>query len=50
MIVIDPWRTSNPKTPAAFKDLAALGKVDLILATHAHFDHFADAPALAKNE
>jgi glyoxylase-like metal-dependent hydrolase (beta-lactamase superfamily II) len=22
--------------------------VDLILVTHAHFDHFADAPALAK--
>ena len=48
VIVIDPWLTSNPKTPAAFKDLAALGKVDLILVTHAHFDHFADAPALAK--
>jgi L-ascorbate metabolism protein UlaG (beta-lactamase superfamily) len=48
VIVIDPWLTSNPKTPANFKDLSALGKVDLILVTHAHFDHFADAPALAK--
>ena len=48
VIVIDPWLTSNPKTPAAFKQLEALGKVDLILVTHAHFDHFADAPALAK--
>ena len=48
VIVIDPWLTSNPKTPAAFKNLEALGKVDLILVTHAHFDHFADAPALAK--
>jgi L-ascorbate metabolism protein UlaG (beta-lactamase superfamily) len=48
VIVIDPWVTSNPKTPAAWKDLKALGKVDLILVTHAHFDHFADAPALAK--
>src|SRR3954447_5447978 len=48
VIVIDPWLTSNPKTPAAWKDLKALGKVDLILVTHAHFDHFADAPALAK--
>jgi L-ascorbate metabolism protein UlaG (beta-lactamase superfamily) len=47
VIVIDPWLTSNPKTPANFKDLSALGKVDLILVTHAHFDHFADAPALA---
>lgn len=48
VIVIDPWLTSNPKTPAAFKKLEALGKVDLILVTHAHFDHFADAPALAQ--
>lgn len=48
VIVIDPWLTSNPKTPASFKGLEALGKVDLILVTHAHFDHFADAPALAR--
>ncbi|GAC1526805.1 MAG: metal-dependent hydrolase [Ramlibacter sp.] len=48
VIVIDPWLTSNPMTPAAFKDLKALGKVDLILVTHAHFDHFADVPALAR--
>jgi L-ascorbate metabolism protein UlaG (beta-lactamase superfamily) len=48
VIVIDPWLKTNPKTPAQYKDLAALGKVDLILVTHAHFDHFADAPDLAK--
>jgi len=48
VIVIDPWLTTNPKTPAAFKQLNALGKVDLILVTHAHYDHFNDAPALAK--
>ena len=48
VIMIDPWLTSTPKTPATFKELSALGKVDLILVTHAHFDHFADAPALAK--
>lgn len=48
VIVIDPWLKTNPKTPAAFKELSALGKVDLILVTHAHFDHFADAPELAK--
>lgn len=48
VIVIDPWILTNPKTPAAFKRLDALGKVDLILVTHAHNDHFADAPALAQ--
>ena len=48
VIVIDPWLKANPKTPAMYKDLSALGKVDLILVTHAHGDHFADAPELAK--
>lgn len=48
VIVIDPWLTSNPKTPEAYKKLEALGKVDLVLVTHGHFDHMADAPALAK--
>jgi L-ascorbate metabolism protein UlaG (beta-lactamase superfamily) len=48
VIVVDPWLTSNPKTPPAYKNLESLGKVDLILVTHGHNDHFADAPALAK--
>jgi len=49
MIVIDPWITGGPKTPAPFKtDLAALGPIDLLLVTHAHVDHIGDAPALAK--
>ena len=48
VIVIDPWLITNPKTPQQYKDLDALGKVDLILVTHAHFGHFMDAPALAK--
>ena len=48
VIVVDPWLTSNPKTPAAYKSLESLGKVDLILVTHGHNDHFADAPALAR--
>ncbi len=49
IIVIDPWITGGPKAPAAFKtDLAALGKIDLLLVTHAHVDHLGDAPALAK--
>ncbi len=49
IIVIDPWITGGPKAPVAFKtDLAALGKIDLLLVTHAHVDHLGDAPALAK--
>jgi L-ascorbate metabolism protein UlaG (beta-lactamase superfamily) len=48
VIVIDPYITANPKTPPQYKNLDALGKVDLILVTHAHGDHFGDAPALAK--
>jgi L-ascorbate metabolism protein UlaG (beta-lactamase superfamily) len=48
VIVVDPFLTKNPKTPDQYKKLDALGKVDLILVTHAHWDHFADAPDLAK--
>jgi L-ascorbate metabolism protein UlaG (beta-lactamase superfamily) len=48
VIVIDPYLTANPKTPAAYKKLEALGKVDLILVTHGHTDHYLDAPALAR--
>ncbi len=49
IIVVDPWITGGTKTPAPYKtDLAALGKVDLLLVTHAHADHIGDAPALAK--
>jgi len=48
-IVIDPWLTGGPKTPAPYKtDISALGKVDLLLVTHAHVDHIGDAPDLAK--
>jgi|SRR5882757_5596133 len=48
VIVIDPFLTQNPKTPEAFKNLDALGKVDLLLVTHAHGDHLGDAPEIAK--
>ncbi len=48
VIVIDPFMVKNPKTPAAYKDLKALGNVDMILVTHGHFDHTADLPALAE--
>lgn len=48
VIMIDPWLTTNPKTPPQYKNLDALGKIDLILVTHGHGDHVGDAPALAK--
>ena len=35
VIMIDPWILGNPKTPAQYKNLDALGKLDLILVTHA---------------
>jgi L-ascorbate metabolism protein UlaG (beta-lactamase superfamily) len=47
VIVIDPFLTKNPKTPAEYKDLAKLGKVDLILVTHGHGDHVGDVKELA---
>lgn len=47
-IMIDPWILTNPKTPAEWKDLGKLGKIDAVLVTHAHFDHFADSLPIAK--
>jgi len=44
-VIIDPWLDSNPMCPAAEKKLDA---VDFLLVTHAHFDHIADAVAIAK--
>jgi L-ascorbate metabolism protein UlaG (beta-lactamase superfamily) len=48
VIVIDPWLTNNPKTPPQYKNLDALGKIDVILVTHGHGDHLGDAAELAK--
>ncbi len=48
VIVIDPFLKTNPRTPAKYKDLAALGKVDLILVTHGHRDHIMDLHELAR--
>ncbi len=47
VIVVDPFLTTNPKTPAQYRDLKALGKVDLILVTHGHRDHVYDLKELA---
>lgn len=44
-ILIDPWVEGNPSCPDVLKKF---DKIDLMLITHAHFDHIADAVALAR--
>lgn len=46
-IVTDPWLKANPLTPPEYKNLENLGRVDVLLVSHGHLDHFADAPAIA---
>lgn len=46
-ILTDPW-LGNPKCPAAFAKPAALKPIDLILVSHGHSDHIADAAAVAR--
>ena len=48
VIVIDPFLIKNPTTPEKYRDLKALGKVDLILVTHGHSDHTRDLCELAR--
>jgi len=48
VIMLDPFLSGNPKTPPEYKELERLGKVDLVLVTHAHGDHVGDGPRLAK--
>ncbi|MEE8152693.1 MAG: metal-dependent hydrolase [candidate division NC10 bacterium] len=44
-ILIDPWVMGNPVCPDSLKKV---DRIDLMLITHGHFDHMADATALAK--
>ena len=44
-IVIDPWLTGNPSCPPSHR---RFDRLDLILVTHAHSDHMADALQLAR--
>jgi L-ascorbate metabolism protein UlaG (beta-lactamase superfamily) len=47
-VLIDPW-LDNPVNPDGKKELEALDDVSLILVTHGHFDHLADATKIAEN-
>lgn len=50
-LVIDPFITGNPVTPAALKTLDRYGadwKPNAILVTHSHSDHSLDAKAIAE--
>jgi len=44
-VLVDPWVMNNPPCPDAEK---TPDKTDLVLITHAHFDHIGDAVELAK--
>lgn len=44
-ILIDPFIEQNPKYPRGFR---LPKKIDLLLLTHGHFDHMADAVSVAK--
>jgi L-ascorbate metabolism protein UlaG (beta-lactamase superfamily) len=44
VILIDPWLEGNPRHPKGFQ----LDRVDVLALTHGHFDHIADAVAVAK--
>lgn len=45
-IIIDPWLDENPTSDIKAKDVE---KLDFILVTHGHYDHFADVVKLAKD-
>jgi L-ascorbate metabolism protein UlaG (beta-lactamase superfamily) len=44
VVLIDPWLEGNPSHPPGHQ----LDRVDLLLITHGHFDHIADALAVAR--
>ncbi len=47
VLLLDPW-LENPSNKNGKADVANLGKVDLILITHGHFDHVGQATEIAQ--
>ena len=43
-VIVDPWIMGNPMCPEKDKNVT---KLDVMLCTHGHFDHIADAVELA---
>lgn len=39
-MLLDPWLSTNPKCPAKYRGLQGFSKVDIVLFTHGHVDHF----------
>lgn len=46
-VLVDPWVMQNPACPEELKDP---GSIDVMLITHGHFDHIADAVDLAQQK
>ena len=44
-IIIDPWVMNNPACPDGLKKVK---KLDIMVVTHAHFDHIGDAVSIGK--
>lgn len=44
-LLIDPWVAGNPACP---REASALDHIDVMVITHGHFDHIADAVSLAR--
>lgn len=44
-LLIDPWVAGNPACP---REARALDHIDVMVLTHGHFDHIADAVSLAR--
>lgn len=39
-ILLDPWLSTNPMCPAEYRAMRQPAKVDIVLFTHGHVDHF----------
>jgi len=47
-LLVDPWLETNPACPPEFRGFNAVRELDLMLLTHGHRDHTADAVGVAR--